>query len=412
MSRTYKSLLALALMVLLLLGCARDETPTAEPVKEEVEQVDVPTTAPDVEPEQPTAEPQKSTLIIAQSVDPRTLDPHETTAPYLTISAQIVEPLIYFSEDADGNTIIKKHLATDYRWLDDLTLQFDLREGVSFSNGEPFDAVAAKVSLELLFTAFNYSGHLEGTLNEVQIVDDYTVNVVFNEPLVLAEFNMARGSFMVAPKDYETRGFEEMIQSPVGTGPWVFKEHVRDDHITLVANPNYWGGTPRYDEVIFRIIPDDNVRVAALEAGEIDIATFVPFSAASRIEENPDLQLASIASLRQFATFFALNNPKAEPLEDVRVRIALNHAIDKAGMCEVLFVGRCTPMDGQYLSYIHLGYNPDLEMFAYDPELAMELLEDAGYPDGFEVDYTYTTGRYPQDKQAGEAIASYLRAIG
>ena len=143
MSRIYKSLLALALIALLLLGCARDETPTAEPTKAEVEQVvEEPTTAPDVEPEQPTAESQKRTITIAQSVDPRTLDPHETTAPYLTISAQIVEPLIYFSEDADGTTIIKKHLATDYRWLDDLTLQFDLRDGVSFSNGEPFDAVA------------------------------------------------------------------------------------------------------------------------------------------------------------------------------------------------------------------------------------------------------------------------------
>jgi peptide/nickel transport system substrate-binding protein len=203
-----------------------------------------------------------------------------------------------------------------------------------------------------------------------------------------------------------------MVQSPVGTGPYVFREHVSDDHIALDANPNYWGGTPMYKEVIFKIIPDDTARVAALEAGEVDIATFLPGSAASRIEENPNLKLVTHASLRQFATHFATYNPKAVPLRDVKVRTALNYAIDKAGMCEKLFGGRCTPMDGQYLSYLHLGYNPNLKMFPYDPELAKKLLAEAGYPNGFEVDYTYTNGRYPQDKQAGEAIASYLRAVG
>lgn len=408
MSRIYKLLIALALLVLLLPACAPAATPTAEPEVKPGE----PTTAPEAEPEEPTAEVARKTLIIAQSVDPRTIDPYETTAPYLTIAAQICEPLIYWSADEDGNAIIKKHLATDYRWLDDITIQFDIREGVYFSNGEPLDAEAAKVSIELLFSAFNYTQWLEGRLDEVQIVDDYTINIVLNEPSPLVESALAWGSFMVAPKDFAERGFDEMVQSPVGTGPFVFKEHVRDDHITLVANPNYWGGTPKYGEVIFRIIPDDNARVAALEAGEIDIATFVPLSAASRIEDNPDLELRSIASLRQFATYLATDNPKAVPLQDVRVRLALNYAVDRAGMCEQLFAGRCTPMDGQFLSSNHLGYNPDLEMYPYDPDKAMELLAEAGYADGFEVDYTYTVGRYPQDKQAGEAIASYLRAVG
>lgn len=422
MSRLYKLLLALAVIAIVLPACT-SATPTAEveaPAVEPTEAAEAPAVEPTEEEESPAVEPteetivdeQKDRLIIAQSVDPRTLDPHETTAPYLTVVAQICEPLIYWSADEAGNAIIKKHLATDYRWLDDLTLQFELREGISFTNGEPFDAEAVKVSLEQLFVAFNYSQWLEGLLDEVVIVDNYTVNVVLKQKSPLTESALAWGSFIFAPKDFQERGFDEMVQSPVCTGPWVFKEHVRDDHITLVANDDYWDGTPKYREVIFRIIPDDNARVAALEAGEIDIATFVPLSAASRIEENPDLDLRSIASLRQFATHFDTDNPKAVPLQDVNVRKAFNYAIDRAGMCEQLFAGRCTPMDGQFLSSNHLGYNPDLEMYPYDPELAKQLLADAGYADGFEVDYTYTSGRYPQDKQAGEAIASYLRAIG
>lgn len=356
--------------------------------------------------------PAKDSLIVAQSVDPPNLDPYNTTAPYVSVFAQICEPLMYWDTDENGNAFIRMLLATDYQWLDEVTLQFKLREGVTFSNGESFNAEAAKVSLEQLFVAFNYSQWLEGMLKEVQIVDDYTVNIVLTEPSGFIPSILAMGSFQIAPKDFQERGAEAFNQSPVCTGPWVFEEHAKDDRITLTANPNYWGGTPKFKSLIIRIIPDDNARVAALEAGEVDIATNIPLAAASRIEGNENLQLLSIPSLRQFAVFFDTDNPKAEPLKDVRVRQAMNYAVDRVAMCEQLFAGRCTPMEGQFLSRYHSGYNPALEIYPYDPERAKQLLAEAGYPDGFEAEITYTVGRYPQDKQAGEAIAAYLRAIG
>jgi len=122
--------------------------------------------------------------------------------------------------------------------------------------------------------------------------------------------------------------------------------------------------------------------------------------------------LLSIPSLRQFATYFDTDNPKAKPLLNAKVRLALNYAVDRAGMCKTLFSGRCVPMDGQFLSKFQSGYDPSLKMFPYDPEKAKQLLKDAGYPNGFEAEITYTTGRYPLDKQAGEAVAGYLRAVG
>lgn len=109
---------------------------------------------PAIGPAQPAA---RDTLTIAQFVDPPNLDPYNTTAPYISVFAQICEPLVYWDSDAAGNAVIKKLLATDYRWLDDTRLQFKLRPGVKFSNGEPFNAAAAKFSLEQLFAAFNYS---------------------------------------------------------------------------------------------------------------------------------------------------------------------------------------------------------------------------------------------------------------
>ncbi|HSE95181.1 MAG TPA: ABC transporter substrate-binding protein, partial [Methylomirabilota bacterium] len=353
----------------------------------------------------------KDSLTIAQFVDPPNLDPYNTTAPYISVFAQICEPLIYWDSDASGNAVIKKLLATDYRWLDTTRLQFKLRPGVRFSNGEPFNAEAAKLSLELLFAAFNYSQWLKDLLKEVTVVDDSTVTVVLNQPAGYVVSVLAFGSFQVAPRDYRTRGKDAFNQSPVCTGPWTLREHKKDSHLTLAANPTYWGGTPRFKTITYRIIPDDAARVAALEAGEVDIAPNIPHSASARIERNGNLRLATIPSLRQFATFFDVANPKAKPLEDARVRLALNLAIDRAAICKQIFAGRCTPMDGQYLSKWHSGFNPGLKAYPYDPAQARKLLTDAGHTGGFEPDYTYTTGRYPLDKQSGEAMASYLRAV-
>lgn len=354
----------------------------------------------------------RDTLTIAQFVDPPNLDPFNTTAPYISVFAQICEPLIYWDSDASGNAVLKRHLATDYRWLNSVTLQIKLRPGVTFSNGEPFDATAAKFSLEQLFGAFNYSQWLKGLLKEVRVVDDRTVDVELTQPAGHVVSVLAYGSFQVAPKAFQARGKDAFNQSPVCTGPWVLKEHVKDSHITLAANPGYWGGTPRFKTITYRIIPDDAARVAALEAGEVDVAPNIPHSAAARIERSGGRRLLSIPSLRQFATFFDTDNPKARPLRDARVRLAMNLAVDRASMCKQLFAGRCTPADGQFLSKWHSGYNAGLRAYPYDPRQARELLAQAGYPNGFEIDYTYTTGRYPLDKQAGEAMANYLRAAG
>ena len=384
--------------------------PTAAPPAAASTQAAVATSASTAVP--PTSAPVKDTLVIGQTVDPPNLNPYETTAPYASVYANIMEPLMYVDKDANGNATFKMLLATDYKWVDSTTLQFKLRQGVTFSNGEPFNADAAKFSLEQLFSAFSYTQWLQGLLKEVKVVDPTTVNVVLTKPASIVPTIIAMGGFQVPPKDFNTRGKDVFNAAPIGTGPWVYKDHVKDDHITLTANSNYWGGTPKFKQILYRIIPDDNARVAALEAGEIDLTPNVPYPAAARVEGNKNLKLITTPSLRNFATFFDTDNPKAKPLTDVRVRQALNYAIDRAGMCKTLFSGRCTPLDGQYLNKTQAGYNSSLKAFAYDAAKAKQMLAEAGYASGFEVDYTYTAGRYALDKEAGQAIAGYLRAVG
>jgi peptide/nickel transport system substrate-binding protein len=356
----------------------------------------------------PPAALAKDTLVIAQVVDPATLDPFETTATYMSVIAQVCEPLIYWDTDAQGASVIKKRLATDFKWLDPTTLQFKLRQGVAFTNGEPFNADSAKFSVEQFFSAFNYSQWLQGMLKEVQVVDATTINVVLTKPASHLLSVFALGSFQVPPKDYQTRGREAYIQSPVCTGPWVFKEHKKDDRITLTANPSYWGGTPKFKTITYRIIPDDAARIAALEAGEVDLITGVLPSALTRLKGNSSVQLITTPILRQVAVFFDVSSPQAAPLKDNRVRLALNYAIDRDAICKQVLAGNCTTMDGQYLTKAQYGYNPSLKSYPFDPAKAKQLLAEAGYPNGFEMDYWYLTNY----KAVGEAVASYLRAAG
>ncbi|MCC6175423.1 MAG: ABC transporter substrate-binding protein [Chloroflexi bacterium] len=354
----------------------------------------------------------KDTLTIAQSVDPPKLDPYSTTAPYMNVHQQILEQLMYWDVDADGRPVMKNHLATEWKWTNDTTIQIKLRSGVTFSNGEPFDATSAKLSMEQLFIAVDYSQWLKDLLKEVQIVDPSTINIVLNKPAAYVPSVLAIGSFVVPPKDFAARGADTFNTAPIGTGPWVFKSHVKDSAITLEANPTYWGGTPTIKKIVYRIIPDDAARVAALEAGEVDIAMLLPLTAAQRIQANANVGLRSVSGLRQFVTMFETRTPAGAPLKDVRVRRALNYAVDKVALCKNLFAGYCRPLPGQWLSAGQTGSNPNLEVIPFDAAKAKSLLAEAGYASGLELDITYTVGRYPQDKQAGEAVSSYLRAIG
>ena len=352
---------------------------------------------------------QSQTLVVAQGQDIVWLNPMKTTAQVnLNAATQIVEGLMML--DVDQQTI-KPLLATSWERLDDLTFQVKLREGVTFTNGEPFDAEAAKFSLELGSAEAAMSNMLSA-IERVDVVDDHTINIVTNTPYPLMEISLARSSYMVPPAYFQEVGEEAFNEAPIGTGPFMLEERVSGQRVLLRANPDYWGGTPEIEEVEFRPIQEDGARLAALQTGEIHIATNLPLSNIPRLEETPDVSPVTVEGVRIYLVILDNRPDVGSPLEDKRVRQALNYAIDKEALIDVLFEGRARLVDGQQANANFFGYNADLEPYPYDPERARELLAEAGYPDGIDLTFKYPFGRIANDKEVSEAIAGMLEEVG
>jgi peptide/nickel transport system substrate-binding protein len=311
--------------------------------------------------------------------------------------------------DASGNPI--PWLATEWEWVGEKTLRMKLREGVKFSNGELFDAQVAKYSLDILgLNAPQHATHIGDSYDRTEIIDDYTVDLHVKSKAGAWLSILARGSFVVPPQYVEEIGLEAFANQPIGTGPYIFSEWIRDDHITLDANMDYWGGPPPMDQLVFKVIPEEAARLAALETGEVDIITTISSSSVSRIVGSPEMVAVKSPGLRMFGTFFNEIDYES-PLNNKTVRQALNYAVDKEGLVK-LHGGFASVMTPQWLTPDTFGYNENLEPFPYDPEKAKELLAEAGYPDGFDIKFAYTVNRYPMDKEMGEAVASYLNAVG
>jgi peptide/nickel transport system substrate-binding protein len=350
-------------------------------------------------------------LIVGHHVDPTGLDLlTDTTAAFQSVSAQIVEQFIVFDTESLAPTA---WLADSFQWVDDLTLEIKLKPGITFTNGEPLDSASAKFSIDTLMASPSYSFFMkEGVYKETAVVDDLTVNCLLNEPYAPLLSVLARGGAAVPPVYYQEVGTEGFGQKPIGTGPFTLDDWAKDDHITLLRNPEYWNGAHALGKVTFRIYPEETSRLAALQAGEIDLALSLPISGIRQIESTDGLQAISTPGLRKFAMFFDTKVADAATMSDVRVRKAMNMAVDKVAIVESLLEGAGAPLQGQWQTDGEPGFNPDIAMIEYDPDGAKALLAEAGFPDGFEFQLTYTVGRYPQDKEIGEIVASYLEQIG
>jgi peptide/nickel transport system substrate-binding protein len=350
------------------------------------------------------------TVVVAQGLDPRSLSPLSSTAQQeKNVSNQIVERLIIYSHDGGDFIPI---LATEWQMVAPDTLQLKLREGVSFTNGEPFNAEAAAYSVNLMIQAPAYLG-FTGMLDRAEVVDEYTINVYAKQPAPerLMVTAIALGSFVYPPVYTEQVGYlDGFSTAPVGTGPFMLREWRKDEAVILDANPDYWGGKPAIDTLIFRPIPEGSARVAALEAGDIDFSIDIPLDAWNRVSNNSNLVSINAPGGRAFRLTYA--TLWGGPLAERQVREALSMAIDRQAVVEFMFGGLGQLLEGQPTEPTMAGYNPDLRNPPYDPQRARELLAEAGYPNGFEMTFKYTSGRYPQDREVGAFIASQFEAIG
>lgn len=346
------------------------------------------------------------TVIIGRAYDVAGMDPG-----FLSENAQVVSNIYdtLVMRDSDEKTI--PGLATEWKQVDDLTWEFKLREGVTFHNGEAFNADCVKYSIDRVLNPDNNSpcASYISTVESVEVMDDYTVRIhTFKaDPLLATRFS--RYPTQIVPPAYtEEVGQSGLAANPVGTGPYKFVSWTKDQEVVLEANADYWGGEPEVKKVIFRSIPETSTRVSALLNGEIDIAVSLDSSNMERLENADNAGLSTVEAAGN--TVYIGLKCDTNPLNDVRVRQALNYAIDVDAIVSNVLGGTAVATDS-LIGPADFGYSGDWNVYTYDPEKAKSLLAEAGYPNGFEMTMD-TVNWYMNDTDVGQAIAGYLDAVG
>ncbi len=352
------------------------------------------------------AQTQAFNLSIGATSDAVTLDPHgENDQPSSRVRSQIYEPLV--RQDAELNLI--PGLATEWEQIDDTTWEFKLREGVMFHNGIEFTADDVKFTLERLSAPETAAdgAFIVGFLDSVEVVDDYTVIINTEYPFAPMLSHLAHPvTGMLNREAVEEAGDDYGTQVVVGTGPFEFVDWVTGSHIDLRRYEDYWGENAQADTVRFRAIPENTVRAIEVETGGVDIAYDIAPVDEERLQDVDGLYLDKYDTL---ATHYIGFNAQKEPFDDVKVRRAINHAIDVEAITEFVYTGQAVTASSP-LSDNVWGANTDLDEYTFDPDLARTLLAEAGYEDGFST--TIWTNDNPLRMQIAEMVQSDLRQVG
>lgn len=347
-------------------------------------------------------------IVFALGAEPVSLDPpNQTDNPSEMVVRHIHDNLVEFTEKGD----IVPMLATSWEASKEgLTWTFHLRKGVTFHDGTPFNADAVIFNLRRVTDPEKRTRRTslyKPFIKSFEAIDDYTVRIQMKVPFgaLLAHFAHGAGG-IVSPKALEK--YQDKISlHPVGTGPYVFEEWVPGDRIVLKRNDNYWKGKPKVEEIIYKPVPEGGSRVMMLETGEADVIFPVPLIEVDRLRKTRGVKVVIGDTAR--VMYIGMNNLK-KPFTDVRVRKALNYAVNKEAIVRNILKGMAKPSKSMIGSLVW-GYSP-IKPYEYNPEKAKELLTEAGYPNGFETSLWTPEGRYPMDAQIAEAVAGQLKKVG
>ncbi|WP_438981190.1 ABC transporter substrate-binding protein [Lentibacter sp.] len=346
----------------------------------------------------------KSDITLAMQLEPPHLDPTSAAAGAIdsVLYSNVFEGLTRFA--SDGSII--PGLAQSWMISDDgLTYTFKLAEGVTFHDGTTMDAEDVKFSLDRARAedSANAQKALFASIADVEAVDASTVKITLSAPNGSLLFNLAWGdAVIVAPES-----IENIKQAPVGTGAFKFANWVQGDNITLEKNADYWGTPAKLDKVTFKFISDPTAAFAAVMAEDVDV--FAGYPAPENVpqfEADPRFQV--IVGNTEGETILSTNN-KMPPFDNVKVREAMAHAIDRQAIIDGAMFGLGTPIGTHFAPH-----NPDYVDLtagsAYDPEKAKALLAEAGFAEGFTTTLKLPPPSYA--RRGGEIIAAQLREVG
>ncbi len=409
-----------SLLTLLALLVSCGSTPTPVVVRETVEVEKVVT---------PTALPGRDVIIVGLASAPETLDPADHRSRQ---SETVVRNMFDGLVTRDTTSGVHLELAEELNWLDDKTLEVKLRQGVKFHDGVEmtaddvvftFERIIGENKIEYPEPHTSPRKGLIAPLESIEKTGDYAVVMHFNAVWPVAMQMLVHQQ--IVPKHYiEEVGTKGFIEHPIGTGPFKFVSAQGLEEIVMERFDDYYGGAPDLapvgpacvKTVVFRVIPEASTRVAALLAGEIDICQAVPTELLDTLAKTPGLQVKTAPSTQP--KWMEMNVTKA-PFDDVRVRQAMNYAVDKDLLIEAIYGGRAVALPGSLSPYNNFA-NKSLKPYAYDTEKALALLKDAGWADSdgngtLDKDgqpFALTIDTTEEWRVLGEALAAQFRAIG
>ncbi len=361
----------------------------------------------------PVAAAPKGRVVAALGSDTSTMDPHMHTERVGIIIQQHVFDTLLARDTKTWQPV--PHLAESVTSVNPTTWELKLRRGVKFHNGEPFTAESVKFSFERVLNP-DQKSPIRGNftwVKSVDIVDDYTVRITTVKPYPLIQEILTFGNFaMLPPKYVKEKGDAHVARNPVGTGPFRFVEWKKGEQTTLEANEQYWKGAPAIKTLVFRVIPEPATQIAELLSGGVDLIRAVPPDQLSVIKSSKIARVTATKILRVVYLQMDGDARAAKtPLTDVRVRRAVNHAVNVDEIMQKILGGLAVraPSGGSTLAF---GTDATIKPYAYDIERAKKLLAEAGYPSGFEIALNTYSGSIVNVEQVAQAAMGYLGQAG
>lgn len=359
------------------------------------------------------------TLIWGRGGDSVMLDLAQATdGESIKAGIQIFENLVKFGNNSMD---VEPQLAESWKVSEDgLTWTFSLRKGVKFHDGTSFNAQAVYDSFARIidkdhpFHGYGKWKYLSLSLkyvSTIKIIDDYTISLTTQMPYAPLINNLALWLCPILSPKAMAEYKDQIGMHPVGTGPFKFVKWVKDDHILLNRNEEYWGGAPKLAKLIIKSIPETSTRLMALQSGAIDIADDLDPDSITLVKKDQNLVVMENASVN--VGYIAINTSKPY-LADPRVRQAINHAVDKNILIQTLFQGLAIPAKNPFAPSIW-SYNDDIAPYEYDPAKAKALLKEAGFDMGREIELwamPVSRAYMPDPVKTAELVQAYLAAVG
>jgi peptide/nickel transport system substrate-binding protein len=348
---------------------------------------------------------QPKVLVIAIPSEPSHIDPSDSMGVQHDLNYHIYRKLYTFTPEMTPEPDL---VASDRVSGDQKTWTLELKRGITFFDGTPVNAAAVKYSIDRMLEPGRKApmAILFRPIKEARVKGEYTIELETTEPFASLKNNLAHpNAGIISPKADKELG-ARFGRAPVSAGPYMVEEWVSGDKITLTRFPGYQGSKPYYDKLVFRIVPAAETRLAMVERNEAQVAIRMPPTFVKVANANSDLQLIRLEGTRLFYFWFNLEKP---PLNDLRVRRALNLAVDRAAIIKSVALGSASPARSVMEKLI--SYSCPVGELEFNPDQARKLLQEAGAA-GARLKVIASEGNHPLDRQVAEAVVGYLRDVG